>query len=269
MPTNGVRAAPCSPVRLRWTYTYLCTYSIACYPLPPRTVARCRRSTDELNPCTDIAMGSFPFSRSGFSRIKENMMASDLYTAILSGQYHLAYEMVFRGANVNVPIKIANRDPVMSLLHYAVVKKRDAECIRVLANLGANFNACDSMKQTPLHWAVRYNVSPDVVEMLIGEGAFVDPRDEHQKTPLHHAAVSNSIELAEKLIAGGASINAIDAHGRSVLHEAVMYHNLEMVKMLISHRVNIDAKDICEDTPLLCYMQHRRKEDETEIVSIL
>ena len=181
---------------------------------------------------------------------RKKMDVPELWTALLSGQYDLANQMISRGANIN-EARETELNTVTTLLHYAVMKS-DVQCIRVLANLGANFNACDSKNCTPLHWAVMMidEDRPDIVEVLIDGGAVVDAQDHEQMTPLHHAAFDDYIESAKKLIARGASIDAIaaDTDRWSVLHMAIS--NLEMVKMLISHRVNIDVKDIEGRTPL-------------------
>ena len=190
---------------------------------------------------------------------------------MLSGQYDLANQMISRGANVNEPT--TTEDSGMTLLHFAVMMN-DIRCIRVLANLGANFNARDSNKCTPLHWAIMGEDVPDVVEVLINEGADVDMQDDRQMTPLHYATRNYCIESAKKLIAGGSSIDTVDADGWSVLHVAVMCHNLQMVKLLISHGVNIDPKDGYGCTPLLRFFSHRycislmKRDYTTSIVSI-
>ena len=193
------------------------------------------------------------------------MDVPELWTAILSGHYDLAKQMISRGANVNQPIKTEN-DPVTTLLHYAVAKN-NVRCIRVLADLGADFNARGKNNRTPLHWAVRFDAGPDVVKMLINEGAVVDARDDNQFTPLHIAVISNSIELAKTFITRGASVNAINKNGWSILHFAILARSLEMVKMLISHGVTIDPKDINGWTPLLLSFPIKEKHDTT-IVSI-
>ena len=197
------------------------------------------------------------------------MDVPELWKALLSEQYDLANEMICNGANVNeTTIKQDNKTKSnieVTLLHYAV-EMTNIKCIRILANLGANFNARDSWNRTPLHWAVMGEDIPDVVEMLINEGAVVDARDDLQMTPLYHAAKINCIESAEKLIAKGADINAINSDGWSILHVAVWYDNVKMVKMLISHRVIIDAKDDFGCTPLLCHSM--KLNQHSEIVSI-
>ena len=191
-----------------------------------------------------------------------------LWAALLSGEYDLANHMISRGANVNEPTETEN-DPETTLLHYAV-EKRNIECIRVLANIGANFITRDSENRTPLHWAAIFGAPLDIVELLINEGAVLDSRDDFHMTPLHHAVMNNFIEMAEMLIARGASVYVIGVESISVLHLAMVSCNLEMVKMLVSHGVNIDAKDIYGCTPLLRYFNNfnEEEEDNTEIVSI-
>ena len=190
----------------------------------------------------------------------------ELWTALLSGQYHVANQMIYNRANVNETRK-TEIDSLTTLLHYAVLKKSDVRLIRALANVGADFNARDSWNRTPLHWAAMYEAHPDVVEVLIDEGAVLDARDNYQFTPLHHAVRNNNcVELAKKLIARGASIDAINEDGSSVMHMAVNYHNVEMVKVLISHRVNIDARDYYGNTPLLCFF--KKGKPHSKIVSI-
>ena len=192
------------------------------------------------------------------------MDISELWTAILSGHYHLAKQMISRGANVNQPIK-TEIGSVMTLLHYAVAT-HNVRCIRVLAHLGANFNARASNNDTPLHLAVSFDAGPDVVELLINEGAVVDARGDRQFTPLHMATIANSIELAKTFITRGASVNAVNEDGCSILHYAVVECNLKIVKMLISHRVTIDAKDNDGYTPLHLNLW-KKKKNETKIVS--
>ena len=203
---------------------------------------------------------------------EKKMNMPELWTAILSGQYALANQMIYNGANINETRKTKS-NKMITLLHY-VVSKSDVRYIRVLANLGADFNARDSKNRTPLHWAARSGVGPDVVEELINGGTLVDARDHNQQTALHLFAQKKRfcIGSVQKLIDRGASLEAVNAVGEGILHVAVWHHNLEMVKLLLSHRVNIDARDIFGRTPLRVYfsnvIENTEGEDRPEIVSI-
>ena len=190
----------------------------------------------------------------------------ELWTALFMGQYDLAHELIRCGANVNEPIS-TEADPKTTFLHYAVFRKSNVQCIRVLGKLGANFNALDSKKCTPLHWAALYHAHPDVVELLIDGGAIVDAWDVMQRTPLHLAVEQKLNESAKRLIGRGASIEAVDWLGCSILHVAAKNCNVEMIKILISHRVNIDPRDIHGQTPLIAHVS-KLEDGATEIVSI-
>ena len=57
--------------------------------------------------------------------------------------------------------------------------------------VGADPNARDDDKDTPLHFAARHNENPAVVEALIRAGADPVASGEYKFTPLHYAAASN------------------------------------------------------------------------------
>jgi ankyrin repeat protein len=82
--------------------------------------------------------------------------------------------------------------------------------------------------ETPLHVAAYYG---DVVAMklLIKHGADVNARDVFRKTPLHFA---RSPDAAKLLIKHGADVNARDVYGRTPLDYA-MEENTEVVKVLL------------------------------------
>ena len=52
---------------------------------------------------------------------------------------------------------------------------------------GANINAVDVDKRTPLHLASKYNSSPEIVKIFILNGANINAFSNIKKTPLHMA----------------------------------------------------------------------------------
>lgn len=70
---------------------------------------------------------------------------------------------------------------------FAAAESGDLERARDLLDRGADLNARDDTKATPLHIAARYGHF-DVVELFIANGADVNARDMYLTTPLHEAA---------------------------------------------------------------------------------
>ncbi|MGO9315921.1 MAG: ankyrin repeat domain-containing protein, partial [Syntrophobacteraceae bacterium] len=79
------------------------------------------------------------------------------------------------------------------------VKAGDIAAVRRLLEQGANVNARDENRETPLHHAA-YRGKTEVAALLIQKGAKVNARDVYEETPLHHAAYWGKTEVAALLI---------------------------------------------------------------------
>ena len=64
----------------------------------------------------------------------------------------------------------------------------NADVVKVLIEKGADVNALNNDKSTPLHWAASNNSNADVVKVLIEKGADVNALNNDKSTPLHQAA---------------------------------------------------------------------------------
>ena len=94
------------------------------------------------------------------------------------------------------------------------------EEIRSLLDRGANINAVDTIKNTPLHRASR-NGHHQCVELLLDRGANINAVDASNDTPLHSASIYGHHQCIELLIDRGAdkSIKEVREDGRdSLLH---------------------------------------------------
>ena len=74
--------------------------------------------------------------------------------------------------------------------------------MKVLVKAGADVNALDSTKNSPLHWATYKN--PDVMPVLLEAGAKVNLLNAADHSPLFFAAGHNNNSIVEPLLAAGA-----------------------------------------------------------------
>ena len=94
--------------------------------------------------------------------------------------------------------------------------------MRWLLDHGANVEATDPSKDTPLHDAA-YGVQYDAAVLLLDAGARVDAPDLQSRTALHLAASDGRREMCKLLVSRGASLDArsrwgIDAEACSRFH---------------------------------------------------
>jgi len=80
-----------------------------------------------------------------------------------------------------------------------------------LIEKGANVNAMNLLRETPLHIAVQNKTIRSIlVKLLIKHGADVNAREKKGMTPLHIAIRQSREEVILKLIGGGAYVNMIE-----------------------------------------------------------
>ncbi|MGL9757805.1 MAG: ankyrin repeat domain-containing protein [Wolbachia sp.] len=128
-------------------------------------------------------------------------------------------------------------------------KEGNIEQIRKLIEDGADVNAINEFRQTPLHKAIELG-RRETAELLLEKGADVNAADRCGETPLHVAIRYNRKELVELLLNGGANINAVERRRRTPLHVAVRCNCKELVELLLEKGANVNAVDNKGMTPL-------------------
>jgi hypothetical protein len=118
-------------------------------------------------------------------------------------------------------------------LFQAVVTGNIDEVKSLIAN-GADINAENRMRWTPLHTAIR-NRRQEIVGLLIAEGADVNKTDNRGMTPLHVAVDTGQKEVVELLIPKVADINVMGSRGENALSLAQRRRNTELVDLLVKH----------------------------------
>jgi len=107
---------------------------------------------------------------------------------------------------------------------------------------GANANAADGLKRTPLFAAAFCN-HPGVANLLMDKGADASAADLHGMSPLHGAVIAGSTQVVQALIAKGADVNLRSNAGRGPLHLAAATNQLAMARLLLEKGANAAEKD--------------------------
>lgn len=132
-------------------------------------------------------------------------------------------------------------DADAKLLFHAIAVE-DISCAEKVIKSGADVNAFDIYRGTPLHESASLNLQP-VVEMLLDRGAAPDGRDKRGRTALHHAAANGDNETLQLLIERNADINAADEDGCTAVDYARAERNYGTMKILIDAGAKADDAD--------------------------
>lgn len=103
-------------------------------------------------------------------------------------------------------------------LHYAAEK--DEGCVELLLEYGAQPNALDGNKDTPLHWAA-FKDNPECVRALLESGAHPNTRDYNNDTPLSWAAMKGNLESVRVLLDYGAQVHVTNLKGQTPISRLV------------------------------------------------
>lgn len=178
------------------------------------------------------------------------------------------------GAQIDIPTGESHETPLHRAVYgYAV------EATEALLNYGANPNALNTSKQSPIfelgvhtnpiktpqmallllkHGAdvhlkdwkgntvLHYVSIPEVAQLLLQHGAEVDARNNAGETPLIENASHGDDKMVQFLLKNGANINLKNEKGRTMLHLFVFddeYGNIPQAKKTLSLGAEINARD--------------------------
>ncbi|XP_049946893.1 ankyrin-3-like [Schistocerca serialis cubense] len=128
-------------------------------------------------------------------------------------------------------------------------KEGSVSKVRTLLAVGADVEAKDDDKRTPLHWAaIRGHV--EVARCLLEDGADVNTRDNWQNTPLHQAAWNDNAAVVRLLAASSADPNARDSDGGTPLHDAAWRGHADAATALLEAGADREVRNDDADTPL-------------------
>ena len=130
---------------------------------------------------------------------------------------------------------------------FKAAKEGNINAIKQLVKDGANINARDEHKQTPLMYASFFG-KPEACKTLITLGADVNAKDIQGETALFLAKNSKVVEV---LMKNNADINAQDTRGRTPLMFAIEYTKIDVAFTLSLYKPNLDLKDERGSTAML------------------
>lgn len=146
-----------------------------------------------------------------------------------------------------------------------VIREEYSRVAKMLLANGADVNVASGTGDTPLHWAVYDNA--ELVKVLIKKGANVNAENKRKITPLFNATASYNhnndikVEIIRILIKNGANVNEIHDNGNTLLHlMACGDPSAEIVKVFIENGANVNTVNEFGDTPLHLAVKNKKTE---------
>jgi ankyrin repeat protein len=141
-------------------------------------------------------------------------------------------------------------NPVMAEDLFELVIDGSPEEVQKAIDEGANINARDKDRVTPLMKAAGKNKNPEVIEVLLNAGANISARNEDGLTPLIiTAGLNKNPEVIEVLLDAGANVNARNENGMTPLMIAGgLNENSEVINMLLNNKADASLKDMNGNT---------------------
>lgn len=161
---------------------------------------------------------------------------AELFNAIKRNDIEKVKELILAGFDVNTKDFYWGTIP----LHHAVCANANIEIVKFLLDNGAEVNAQNKYKSTPLHWAASFS-NKYIVKLLLDNGATIDIKDNNGHTPLHRAILENNKAVIELLIKSKSNVNTNSSINETPLHQAVRNNDIGIIKLLIDNNTEIQA----------------------------
>ena len=160
-------------------------------------------------------------------------------------------------------ITIMRKDSQKIDLHNASERDEYDKC-KMLLEKNFDPNEQNILSKTPLHLACKC-LSPRIISLLIEHGANVDAQDSTRMTPLHHLLLTSGkdqedvervAECIHLLIRNKANVNVPNYAGTTALHLAAMRAEESWVDALIAAGADLNAKNNEGVSVLYFIMKH-------------
>jgi ankyrin repeat protein len=126
-------------------------------------------------------------------------------------------------------------------IHKAVIKGNLNKVVALLKDHSELIESKNNLGMTPLHLAVEHN-QLGIAALLLANGANVDARDQRRNTPLILAMFSyNHEEMVRLLLAKGADVNLANGQGKTALAWAADRDQIDDAKILLANDADMEA----------------------------
>ncbi|KAJ5183363.1 ankyrin [Penicillium capsulatum] len=138
------------------------------------------------------------------------------HTPLKDAAKHGDRELVQMLLDYGADIAMAEKSPTgVTPLHVATHRETEShELLSLLLDHGANVNALDNSRETPLHWAASQPF-PSHLHVLLERGANIEPRNTLGDTPLHCTAMAGMDANMQILCDHGADSKVVNRRGLS------------------------------------------------------
>ena len=157
-----------------------------------------------------------------------------LYSCALNGNYRSAKWLIENGANVELGVKSANNDEILTPLIIASASGH-VDIVQLLIDAGAE------KKIYALSQAVLFN-KPEVIRTLLKNGYDVNVILENGITLLMYASLCGHVESMQVLIDHEAIVNAVSDDGKNAFLAAVESGNFNAIALLSRNGAKIDVR---------------------------
>ena len=169
------------------------------------------------------------------------------------------------GVNPGVETRFDRRQPI----HLAALNGRES-CLVLLLNRGADPNASDATRTTPLHLAASRSDSDRIVRRLLDAGARVDVQTKDGWAPLHEASRTGHVDAVRLLTERGSALEFGGVALWQPLHMAASLGRVDAVDVLLRAGANADCVGGPDgNTPLIEAIYHGNDGSKQEIHQLI
>ena len=116
-----------------------------------------------------------------------------------------------------------------SPLHYV----KTVQCAQPLLHHGSNVSLRNCWGATAMHTLCRGSGDISILSLLLESGADPNARDSEKQTPLHEATFNSHTRCAERFITVGADINIRNTSGDSLLRFAILFRAHDSLRYML------------------------------------